>query len=188
METRKNASANAPDNKIAAPQGIGMAVAFDWGLAVQILFTPIFLLLFRPSNMLKIPGIDPTITGALFFILALIVACIPALFGEMIRSGRDWARRIQISANIFLSLGGLVSLVNLYQSIKIGNCWPFVTEIILLIFSPLIAWRLSRPVTAQWFKAVTPVEARKRHTGIWIFFIILWALAGGILQTIAAIK
>ncbi|GLV56660.1 hypothetical protein KDH_34990 [Dictyobacter sp. S3.2.2.5] len=180
METQKSMGTKAPDNKTTAPQGIGMAVAFDWGLAVQILFTPVYLLVFHPSNT--------RISGILFFIIALIVACLPALFGEMVRSGRDWARRIQIVANIVLSLGGLISLVNLYQSARIGNYWPFVTEIILLIFSPLIVWRLSRPVTAQWFKTVTTREARRRHGGIWIFFIILWALAGGILQTFAALR
>ncbi|GCE03262.1 hypothetical protein [Dictyobacter aurantiacus] len=188
METQTSTGANAPGNKGGAPQGIGMAVAFDWGLAVQILFTPVYLLLFHSSNTRAISGLDSGISGILFFIIALIVACLPALFGEMIRSGRNWARRIQIVANIVLSLGGLISLVNLYQSARIGNYWPFVTEIILLIFSPLIIWRLSRPVTAQWFKTVTPREARQRHGGSWIFFIILWALAGGILQTFAAMR
>jgi hypothetical protein len=47
---------------------------------------------------------------------------------------------------------------------------------------------LSRPVTARWFKAVTPAAANRRHSGWWIFFVALWALAGGILQAIASLK
>ncbi|GCE16973.1 hypothetical protein [Dictyobacter kobayashii] len=136
LETQKSTLETETVNELPAPQGIGMAVAFDWGLAVQIAFTPIFMLLFRPSSMLNITGFTPIGSNVFFVIVALVIACLPALFGEMIRSGRYWARNIQLVANILLSLGGLVGLINLYQSIKIGNYWPLVTEIILLIFSP----------------------------------------------------
>jgi hypothetical protein len=56
----------------------------------------------------------------------------------------------------------------------------------LLIFSPLIAWRLSRPVTKQWFATVNSKDARRRHGGLWPWLILLWAIAGGVLQAIAS--
>jgi hypothetical protein len=173
---------------LPAPQGIGMAVAFDWGLAVQILLTPIVYTVFGQSNPMKIPGLNPAVGNVLFFIIAWAVAIGLIFFGEMVRRGRNWTLRIQLVANALLSLAGIFSLVHLYQSARIGNFWPFVTEIILLIFSPLIVWRLSRPSTAHWFRMVTVAEARKRHGGTWVWFIALWAIIGGILQTIAAMK
>ncbi|GER90651.1 hypothetical protein KDW_48130 [Dictyobacter vulcani] len=185
METLEPEIKQTPISELPAPHGIGMAVAFDWGLAVQTAFTPIYAL-FQPSNMLKIPGLSPVLGNILFFVVTWAVACGFAFFGEMIRSGRNWARTIQIVANILLSIVGIISLLNLYQSIRVGNFWPLVTEIILVIFSPLIVWRLTRSSTAQWFKHVTPAQARQRHGGMWVWFIMLWGLVGGILQTFAA--
>ena len=175
------------DTSVQSPQGIGMAVAFDWGLAVQILATPFFTL-FGQNTLMKSAGLNSTPAIVLFFIFAILVAGGLVLFGEMIRNGRNWARRIQIVANILLSLVGLFSLIHLYQSVRVGNFWPLVTEVILVIFSPLIVWRLSRPVTARWFQTITAPEARKRHGGRWVWFIALWAIVGGLLQAIAAMK
>jgi hypothetical protein len=173
---------------LPAPQGIGMAVAFDWGLAVQIFLTPITITFFNLPAEAKIPGVNPTLGNVLLFVVAWPVATGLALFGEMVRRGRHWARSIQVVANALLSLVGIVQLVNLYQSIKGGNFWPVVPEVILVIFSPLIFWRMTRPSTARWFKSVTSAEARKRHSGAWGWLIAIWAIVGGVLQTIAAMK
>ena len=173
---------------LPAPQGIGMAVAFDWGLAVQILLTPIAVTFFNPSGNFKIPGVNPTLVNILFFVIAWPVAVGLALFGEMVRRGRNWARRIQVVANALLTLGGIAQLFTLYRSLKGGNFWPLVTAVILVIFSPLIFWRMTRPSTARWFKSVTIAEARKRHGGAWPWLIAIWAIVGGVLQTIASIK
>jgi hypothetical protein len=173
--------------KLPAPGGIGMAVAIDWGLTVQTFLTPI-VAVFSQSNQMKIPGLAPTLNTVLSFIFAWLFAGIFLLFGEMVRRGRNWARWIQIVFNALLSLAGLASLVNLYQSVKMGNYWPFVTEIILVIISPLIVWRLSRPSSARWFKTVTVAEASKRHGGKWVWFIALWAIVGGVLQTLASLN
>ena len=187
METQESIVGETAVKELPAPQGIGMAVAFDWGLAVQTALIPIFIL-FNQSSLPRIPGLNPTLGIALLFVIAWPVACGLALFGEMIRSGRNWALRIQIVANALFSLIGIISLINLYQSITVGNFWPLVTEVILVIFSPLIVWRLSRSSTAYWFKVVTAREARKRHGGTWVWFIALWGIVGGILQTIASMK
>lgn len=186
-ETKDAEKIESTATESSAPQGIGMAVAFDWGLAVQIFVTPIISTFSSQSSSLKVPGLSsfPTV---LLFVIAWPIAAGLAFFGEMVRRGRNWTRWIQIVANTLLSLAGIVSLVSLYNSLKAGNFWPLVTEVILVIFSPLIAWRLSRPSTARWFKTVTVAEASKRHGGTWVLFIALWAAVGGILQAIAAMK
>ncbi len=177
----------APKNPLPAPQGIGMAVAFDWGLAVQILVTP-FLPLFlgSKSSFFTFLKFAPAINTIVSFFLVLPFAALPAIFGEGVRRGWRWTRPVQIVANALLFLGGIVSLYNLWQSSKQGHYWPVVTEVILLIFSPLIAWRMSRPVTRVWFAKVTSKEARARHGGAWPWLIAIWAIVGGVLQAIAA--
>lgn len=178
------------DTQVSAkPQGIGMAVAFDWGLAVQILATP-FVLLFlgqdtSPFKQLK-PG-QPWAT-MLFSLLTLPFAALLAIFGEGIRRGWHWTRRIQVGFNALAFPVGFASLYSLWQNSKHGNYWSAVTVVILLVFSPLIAWRLSRPPTGTWFKTVSSTEARKRHGGLWPWLIAIWAIVGGVLQTIAALK
>ncbi|HEY0754769.1 MAG TPA: hypothetical protein VGD98_12470 [Ktedonobacteraceae bacterium] len=186
-EIQEAGTGESSSQELPGPQGIGMAVAFSWGLAVQVLLVP-GIALFSQSTLLKISGISQTLSNVLGLILALLVACGLVLFGEMVRSGRNWARLVQIVANALLTLGGIFSLVNVYQGARTGNFWPLITTVILLVFSPLIARRLSRSRTAHWFKVITPAEARKRHGGAWVWFIALWALAGGILQTLAAMK
>lgn len=183
METQESTIKAAKE--LPAPQGIGMAVAIDWGLATQTALMPIYAL-FSQSSFIKIPGLNPTLSIVLLFVIAWPVACGFAFFGEMIRSGRNWALRIQIVASALLSLAGIFSLLNLYQSIKVGNFWPLIAEVILVVFSPLVVWRLSRPSTVRWFKVVTASEARKRHGGTWVWFIALWGIVGGVLQTIAS--
>ena len=187
-ETQKPKATENALEELPAPQGIGMAVALDWGLAVQIFLTPITVTFFNLPAEAKIPGVNPTLGNVLLFVLAWPVAIGMILFGEMVRRGRNWARKIQVVANALLSLVGIVQLYSLYQSIKGGNFWPLVPEIILVIFSPLIFWRLTRLSTARWFKTVTVAEARKRHGGAWPWFIAIWAIVGGVLQTIAAMR
>lgn len=187
-EVSESGVQGAASKELPGPGGIGMAVAIDWGLAVQILLTPFVSIFGGPSKMMKIPALNPFLGNVLFFVLAFLAAGLLVYFGEMIRSGRKWARPIQLVFSALLSLAGIFSLVNLYQSISVGNFWPVVTELILVIFSPLIVWRLSRPSTARWFKEITATDARKRHGGKWVWFIALWAIIGGVLQTIAAMK
>jgi hypothetical protein len=168
------------------PQGIGMAVAFDWGLAVQILLIPFLPLFFPNTGYFKALKLSPALTIAVSFLIALPFAALVAILGEGVRRGRRWTRPIQIGANSLGFLGGFATLPGLWQGSNEGNYWSLVTAVILLIFSPLIAWRLSRPATKQWFATVKSKDARRRHGGSWPWLILLWAIAGGVLQTIAS--
>jgi hypothetical protein len=178
--------------KKPAPQGIGMAVAYDWGLTVQLLAVPLLPLILpnlaRSGFMqlqVSILKLSPVHTVLVAFLIALPLAAVFAVFGEGIRRGWRWTRPVQIIFNTLLILLGLFTLRDAWQGGRAGNFWPAYTSVLLLIVSPLIAWRLSRPATAQWFKTVTSDEARKRHGGLWPWLILLWSLIGGILQAIA---
>ncbi len=167
-----------------APKGIGMAVAFDWGLTVELLLIPIL------SIFLGSPAVsNQTPMGSQFaivtsFLLLWPIAALFGIFGEGIRRGWRWTRPVQLVGNTIGFLGGLFLLVPVWSGIKEGNYWTLVPAFILLGISPLIAWRLSRPATARWFATVTSVEARKRHGGSWAWWIALWAIIGGSLVAI----
>ena len=181
--------------KKPAPQGIGMAVAYDWGLSVQLLAVPLLPLILpnlaRSGFMQLPPSIlksSPIPASLVSFLISLPFAAGIAVFGEGVRRGWRWTRPVQIIFNTLLILLGVITLRDAWQSGRVGNFWPAYTSVLLLIVSPLIAWRLSRPATAQWFKTVTSDEARKRHGGLWPWLILLWSLIGGILQAIAVTR
>jgi hypothetical protein len=173
---------NPTDNvtqKLPAPKGIGMAVAFDWGLSVELLLIPILSFLLGLPAFAKQTNMDPKITVIISFLIYLPIAALFGIFGEGIRRGWRWTRPVQIVGNTIGFLGGFALLVPVWNGIKEGNYWSVVPAFILLIISPLIAWRLSRPETARWFKSVTSTEARKRHGGSWVWWIALWGIVGG---------
>ena len=183
----------SPTAKKPAPQGIGMAVAFDWGLTVQLLAGPLLPLVLRnltgsgfvqlPTSMLKL---SPVPAAFVTFLISLPFAAGFAVFGEGIRRGWRWTRPVQIVFNTLLILLGIFTLRDAWEGSKVGNFWPAYSSVLLLVISPLIAWRLSRLATARWFKTVTSDEARKRHGGLWPWLILLWGFIGGLLQAIAA--
>jgi hypothetical protein len=156
-----------------------MAVAFDWGLTVELLLIPIL------SIFLGSPAVsNRTTMGSQFaiitsFLLLWPIAVLFGIFGEGIRRGWRWTRPVQLVGNAIGFLGGLVLLVQVWGGIKAGNYWTLVPAFILLVISPLIAWRLSRPATARWFATVTSAEARKRHGGSWVWWIASWSIIGG---------
>jgi len=173
------------DNQ-AGPQGVGMAVAFDWGLAVQILVTPVVSLLLGMPGIFKQFG--PIVGTLLSTLVSLPFAALLAVFGEGIRRGWRWTRPVQAIANTVLFIGGLVLIPTVINGIKHGNYWPIVTDVILLVFSPLIAWRMFGKRSKLWYDIVSSAVAQKRHGGAWPFLIGVWAAIGGILQAIAALN
>ena len=168
------------------PQGVGMAVAFDWGLATQILVMPIVTLLLGRPGMFK--QFSPTVGTLLATLITLPFAALLAVFGEGVRRGWRWTRLVQLIANALLFIGGLVAIPGAWTGAKQGNYWPLVTEVILLVFSPLIAWRMAGKRSIRWYDTVSSTVARKRHGGAWPFLIGIWAVVGGILQAIAALS
>lgn len=170
------------------PKGIGMAVAFDWGLAVQLLAMPFLALLPGTSgSFFRFANLSPLSNAFISALISLPFAALLVAFGEAVRRGRNWTRLIQLVANAVGFVGGFFTLITLWQGIQRGSYWPLVTSVILLIFSPLIAWRLSRPETRAWFATISSAEARRRHGGMWVVYIALWALVGGVLQACAAL-
>ena len=174
VETNTGHSEVISSDAQPSPQGIGMAVAFDWGLAVQMLATPFLPLAlgksFSPASLAALPA-----------------AALLGVFGEGVRRGWRWTRYVQLAFNSLGFIGGLASLVSVWNGAKQGNYWPAVTAVILVIFSPLIAWGMSRPRTKQWFESTDSTKA-KRHGGAWPFLIGIWAIIGGILQALAVLK
>lgn len=165
-----------------------MAVAFDWGLAVQIAVTPFIMQNSGNSGFLKSLKLNQPLVTALLFLLSLPFAALLAIFGEGIRRGWRWTRPVQIVFNSLGFLGGIATIFTVMRGAKVGSYWSVVTAVILLIFSPLIAWRMSRPATAKWFTRVTSAEARQRHSGSWPWLILVWSIVGGVLQAIAALN
>ena len=190
-EHADNTSEDKTSQKKPVPHGIGMAVAFDWGLAVQVLIMPFLPLFSQNLNPFRLGGLSGLKLGwlptwAASFLVSLPFVVLLVVFGESMRRGWRWGRPIQIVVNALGFLGGLASLGSYWQNIKTGNYWSLVTSVILLIFSPLIAWQLSRPTTGRWFASVSSAEARKRHGGVWPWLIAIWSIIGGVLQALAA--
>lgn len=173
--------------QLPAPKGIGMAVAFDWGLTVELFLLPIFMAFLGSTVFPKQSSVASTLISIFIFLISWALAALFGIFGEGVRRGWRWTRPVQIVGNTLGFLGGFALLFQLVNNIKTGYYWTLVPAFILLIISPLIAWRLSRPETATWFKAVTSHEARKRHGGSWVWWIALWSVIGGTLVALGAV-
>jgi hypothetical protein len=178
-ETLQSNSTHNGTEMLPAPKGIGMAVAFDWGLTVQLLLIPILSIFLDSPFFARQTTVDSKFTVIVSFLLSWAIAALFGVFGEGIRRGWRWTRPVQIVGNTIGFLGGFALLVQVLNGIKVGNYWTLVPAFILLVISPLIAWRLSRPETGKWFKAVASQEARKRHGGSWVWWIALWSIVGG---------
>jgi hypothetical protein len=185
-ETLKANSTVNNTEQLPAPKGIGMAVAFDWGLTVELLLIPILTVFLGSSAISKQTPMASNFAIFFTFLISWVIAALFGIFGEGVRRGWRWTRPVQIVVNTLGFLGGFVLIVQVVNNIKIGNYWTLVPAFILLIISPLIAWRLSRPETARWFKTVTSQEARKRHGGSWVLWIALWSIIGGTLVALGA--
>jgi hypothetical protein len=180
-----NASEAAPGTATGqlhpVPQGIGTAVAFDWAFAVQLLIIPYVPLLLGSLGLIKPMGFQPAAA-----IITLVAAIVFAALGEGVRRGVRWTRIVQITWNTLGFLGGIGALFVGVQASRQGNYGILVPALVLLIFSPIIVWRMSRPATGQWFRTVTSAEARRRHGGSWPWLILLWSVAGGVLVELAS--
>ncbi len=159
------------------PGGIGTGVAFDWALAVQLLINAIFFLLGVAAGS-RVAG-QPLPLRLALALGAVLGAAIVFTQGEALRRGRRVAWMIQIAANSLLVIFGLVNIPDLIPSLKAGQVSLLVEEVVLLIISPLIVWLLTRRRTRAWFASTTSAQARARHSGMWLFWMAVYAIMGG---------
>ena len=179
---------NTAPQELPAPQGIGTAVAFDWGLTVELLLLPILPFILGVPSPYKLPRVNSVLSTILSTAALWVIAILFAIFGEGIRRGWRWTRPIQLVGNTLGFVGGFFLLPGTLKSIQARDYLAVVPALILLFVSPVIAWRLSRPATAQWFARVTSVQARERHGGKWVWFIMLWSGIGGALVALGVYK
>lgn len=162
---------------VKGPGGIGTGVAFDWALSVQIVIDGVcFLLAVGPGSTMA--G-QPLLIRVVLALLSVLVAAIVFTQGEALRRGRGIARIIQVVANSLLVIVGLVNLPGLPSSLQQRQFGSLLVEVVLLIVSPLIVWLLTRKRTRLWFGSVTSAEARARHGGRWLFWMVVYAIIGG---------
>lgn len=170
--------ASAQGQSSLKPGGIGTGVAFDWALTVQIVTDGVcFLLGVGPGSSVAGQPLPARLALAL---AAVVAAALVFTQGEALRRGRRIARIIQIVANSLLVIVGLVNLPGLISSLQNRQFGSLVVELVLLIVSPLIVWLLTRKRTRDWFATTTSAEARARHSGRWLFWMVLYAVIGGL--------
>jgi hypothetical protein len=174
--------------ELPAPQGIGTAVAFDWGLTVELLLLPILPFILGVPNPYNLHGLNRVLSTIITTAILWIIAIMFGIFGEGVRRGWRWTRPIQFVGNALGFIGGFFLLPGALKSIQAGDYLALVPAFILLFVSPVIAWRLSRPATVQWFAKVNSTQARKRHGGKWVWFILLWSVVGGVLVALGVYK
>ena len=181
MATEQNISQTETPSAAAPqefhPRGIGTAVVFDWALATQTALGALFaaLAVGPSSDTANLP-----IAGRLGMVLGfLAVAAGIAAFGEAMRRGVRpvWMAQIVINAGLFFL--GVHDIPDTLQSVKGGHWGLFAHTFVLLFISPVLAWMLTRKSTRDWVAHTTRAQARKRHGGKWVVYIIIWAIICG---------
>lgn len=170
----------------AAPRGIGLGVAFDWATSIELVALAVAQL--AGANVAGSFGAGRQGTRLYVALLLLVLALIPFAQGEGLRRGYRWAWLIQLVANSIGAIGGLFTIPGAIASLRSGNAWPLLPTLILVLMSPWIAWRLSRPVTRAWIARADRAEARRRHDGIWLVQTFVGCAIGGILVALAVLN
>jgi len=164
----------------AKPRGLGSAVAFDWALTAQMLFTALaYLFGVGPGTQFGQITIGLRL-GAAFVLL--IPAAITFALGEAVRRGWRPAWLFQIVLNAGVILIGLVGLPGVVGEVAHGQhgfISDVVREIVLLVVSPIIVYLLTRPQTRAWIAQHTVAEAILRHSDWWLVQVAIFAILGG---------
>lgn len=152
------------------PAGLGIAVVFDWALAVQLLTQAIAGVgghLGQSSSPRNVIG-------------RLVAAAVAASLGEALRRGIPAARIVQIGLTTLLSLSGLLGLLNLAT----GHAVPrgrALSLIVLCTFAPFVVWRLSLPRTGRWFQRTRGHGGAPRLSGApWVTGLLAWSAVWGV--------
>lgn len=183
IDPRDQGALRAAVVRALAPQGIGMGVAFDWAITVELMAIAVG----RWTELINARGLAPAQNDARFHeVFALIlVSALPFALGEGLRRGYRWAWLIQLAANAVGSIGGLLLIPGTVKALSQSDVWPLIPTLVLVILSPLIVWRLSRPTTRAWVARGNRAEALRRHGGLWLLQTCAPCSVGGILVALA---
>jgi hypothetical protein len=169
--TRASTMPATQEVSAAGPAGLGMAIVFLWGLAVQ----------YTAQGIGGAAGRFGLHHGAGRMACYLAAALILAGIGEGLRRGMEWARLATLAMAILVVVLGLCTAL-VFAS---GHGMPgraVLSTVVELTLIPWIAWRLSLPRTASWFRASGGPTAVAALAG-WMLFaavVILRVATGGL--------
>jgi len=161
------------------PRGVGLSVALLWGVSVQLI----------AQGWSRLVGSDlfaPTGGGrGLASAGAFSGAVIAFAFGECVRRGVGWSRRVVVALGLALTALGIASLPGSVRDLEHGLVWSTVPTAVLLTVAPLMAVWMHSACSRSWFRLVTSEIARRRHGGVWVATLVLVAVVSGLLVAYA---
>ncbi|HEY2703966.1 MAG TPA: hypothetical protein VGL20_09770 [Candidatus Dormibacteraeota bacterium] len=159
LSTTSTATRPATTERSASgPAGLGMAIVFLWGLAAQ----------YTAQGVGGAGGHFGLHHGAGRMTAYLAAAALLVVLGEGLRRGMEWARLGTLAlAILVVVLGVSTALVFVEGQGMARRLVP--STVVELTLVPWIAWRLSLPRTASWFRASGGANAVAALAG-WMLF------------------
>ncbi len=137
--------------RVAGPAGLGMAIVFLWGLAAQ----------YTAQGIGGAAGHFGLHHGAGRMAAYLAAAALLVVLGEGLRRGMEWARLGTLALAVLVVVLGACTALVVVEGHGMATR-AVVSTVVELTLIPWIAWRLSLPRTAGWFRAsagATAVDA-----------------------------
>ena len=158
---------------------MGLSVGLLWGVSVQLVA--------QGSSRLAGSGVFASGGGsrALSAAGAFAAALVALVFGELVRRGVRWSRRLVVGLGIALTVVGIASLYGTARDIGRGFYWSAVPTAILITIAPLMALWMHSARSRSWFDSVTSDVARRRHGGVWVVTLAVIAVGSGLLVAYA---
>lgn len=99
----------------AGPRGVGLSVGLLWGVSVQLVA--------QGLSRLAASGVFASSGGerALSAVGALVAALVALVFGELVRRGVGWTRRLVVGLGLALAVFGFASLPGTVRDIHRGS-------------------------------------------------------------------
>jgi hypothetical protein len=161
------------------PRGVGLSVGLLWGVSVQLVA--------QGSSRLAGGGVFASGGGgrALSAVGAFAAALVVLVFGELVRRGVGWSRRLVVGLGLALTVLGVASIYGTARDIGRGFYWSAVPTAILITIAPLMALWMHSARSRSWFGFVTSDVARRRHGGVWVATLGVIAVGSGLLVAYA---
>ena len=158
---------------------MGLSVGLLWGVSVQLVA--------QGSSRLAASGVFASSGGgrALSAVGAFAAALLALAFGELVRRGVGWSRRLVVGLGLVLTVLGVASLPGTARDIGRGFFWSAVPTAILITIAPLMALWMHGASSRSWFGFVTSDVARRRHGGVWVATLAVIAVGSGLLVAYA---